>query len=158
MFAIVVIIAGVIMAAWMGFGRLFFGVGGEFVLAYTLTASVAIATINTFTGLKLRRALSIGHRIHPQTVVALIIAWVGGLGFGFTVADANAAGLNSVMGLLGGEPVYGLAIGLSNLFGILALGGSIAALVFARFDVRGPKPEEVPDDVEFVKPLPPPMP
>lgn len=158
MFAVVVMVAGVLMAAWMGFGRIFFGVGGEFVLAYTLTASVAIATINIFTGLKLRKALSIGHRIHPQTIVALVIAWVGGLGFGFTVADANAAGLNSVMALLGGETVYGLAIGLSNLFGILALGGSIAALVFSRFDVRGPKPEEVPDDVEFVQPLPPPMP
>lgn len=158
MFPVGVMVAGVLMAAWMGFGRLFFGVGGEFVLAYTLTASVAIAAINIFTGRKLRTALSLGHRIHPQTVVALVIAWIGGLGFGFTVADANAEGLNSVMGVLGGESVYGLAIGLSNLFGIMALGGSIAALVFSRFDVRGPKPEEVPDDVEFVQPLPPPMP
>lgn len=158
MFAIVVMASGVLMAAWMGFGRLAFGVGGEFVLAYTLTLSVAVATINIFTGLKLRQALNLNHRIHPQTVVALSIAWIGGLGFGFTVADANADGLNSVMGLLGGEPVYGLAIGLSNLFGIMTLGGSIAALVFSRFDVRGPKPEEVPDDVEFVQPLPPPMP
>lgn len=158
MFAIVVMVSGVLMAAWMGFGRLAFGVGGEFVVAYTLTLSVAIATINIFTGLKLRQVLGSNHRIHPQTVVALSIAWIGGLGFGFTVADANADGLNSVMGLLGGESVYGLAIGLSNLFGIMALGGSIAALVFSRFDVRGPKPEEVPDDVDFVQPLPPPMP
>ena len=158
MFGSIVMVAGILLAAWMGFGRLAFGVGGEFVLAYTLTLSVVIATLNIFTGLKLRQAKRIGHRIHPQTIVALSLAWVGGIGFGFTVADANANGLNSVMGALGGEQVYGLAIGLSNLFGIMALGGSIAALVFARLDVRGPKPEEVPDDVEFVKPLPPPMP
>lgn len=158
MFGVIVMIAGVLMAAWMGFGRIFFSVGGEFVLAYSLTASVAIAALNIATGFKIRAAKKIGHRIHPQTVVALIVAWVGGIGFGFTVADANEAGLNTVMALLGGELVYGLSIGLGNLFGIMALGGSIAALIFARLDVRGPKPEEVPDDVDFVRPLPPPLP
>lgn len=158
MFGLVVMIAGAVMAAWMGFGRVFFGVGGEFVLAYTLTLSVVITALNVFTGLQIRRANQRGHLIHPQTVVALIVAWVGGLGFGFTVADANESGLSTVMSQLGGELVYGLAIGLSNLFGIMALGGSIAALVFARLDARGPKPEEVPEDVEFVQPLPPPLP
>lgn len=142
----------------MGFGRLAFGVGGEFVLAYTLTVGLAIVALNLYAGILMRRTIRVGHRVHAQTVVALIIFWVGGIGFGFTVADANSAGLNSVMGVLGGELVYGLAIGLSNLFGIMALGGSIAAVVFARLDVRGPKPEEVPDDVEFVRPVSPPRP
>lgn len=151
-------VAGLVMAAWMGFGRIFFGVGGEFVLAYTLTVSIVIAALNIFTGVKIRSTKQRGHRTHPQTVVALVVAWVGGLGFGFTVADANDSGLNTVMSQLGGELVYGLAIGLSNLFGIMALGGSIAALIFARLDARGPKPEEVSDDVEFVQPLPPPLP
>ena len=153
MFGIIVMVAGVLIAAWMGFGRTLFGVGGEFVLAYTLTASVAIAALNILTGRAIRRAVAIGHRIHPQTVIAVVLTWIAGIGFGFTVADANESGLDTVMSYLGGETLRGMAIGLSNLFGILTLGGSIAALVFARLDVRGPKPEEVPDDVDFVEPL-----
>jgi hypothetical protein len=86
-------------------------------------------------------------------VIAVVLTWIAGIGFGFTVADANESGLDTVMSHLGGETLRGMAIGLSNLFGILTLGGSIAALVFARLDVRGPKPEEVPDDVDFVEPL-----
>jgi hypothetical protein len=152
-FGIIVMVAGVLIAAWMGFGRTLFGVGGEFVLAYTLTASVAIAVLNIFTGRAIRRAVTIGHRLHPQTVIAVVLTWIAGIGFGFTVADANESGLDTVMSHLGGETLRGMAIGLSNLFGILTLGGSIAALVFARLDVRGPKPEEVPDDVDFVEPL-----
>jgi len=157
-FGVIVMVLGVIVAAWMGFGRIFFGVGGEFVLAYTLTASVVIATLNLFTGRAIRRTREVGHRTHPQTVIALVVFWVAGLGFGFTVGDANEAGLDTVMSRLGGETLRGIAIGLSNLFGILALGSSIAALIFARLDVRGPKPEEVPDDVDFVAPLPPAQP
>ena len=151
-------VVGALVAAWMGFGRVLFGVGGEFVLAYTLTASVAITLINIFTGRAIQLANRRGHRIHPQTVIALAVFWVGGLGFGFTVADANASGLDTLMSYWGGETLRGMAIGLSNLFGILALAGSIAGLVFARLDSRGPKPEEVPDDVEYVAPLPPPIP
>ena len=151
-------VLGAVVAAWMGFGRTLFGVGGEFVLAYTLTASVALVIINIFTGRKLRLAERRGHRVHPQTVVALVVFWLAGLGFGFTVADANAKGLDTLMSYWGGETLRGMAIGLSNLFGILALAGSVAALIFASLDARGPKPEEVPDDVEFVAPLPPPQP
>lgn len=158
MFGVVVIIAGIALGAWMGAGRALFGAGGDFLLAYSLTVGVAIAAINVFTGLQLRKAKRIGRRIHLQTVIALVVAWVGGIGFGITVADQTADGLVSLMSLWGGEILLGMSIGLSNPFGILALGGSIAALVFARLDVRGPKPEEVPDDVEFVKPLPPPLP
>lgn len=157
-FGVVVIVMGVLVAAWMGFGRVFFGVGGEFVLAYTLTASVALVILNLFTGITIRLANRRHHRIHPQTVIALVLFWVAGIGFGLTVADENANGLDTLMSYWGGETLRGMAIGLSNLFGILALAGSIAGLVFARLDARGPKPEEVPDDVEFVAPLPPPTP
>jgi len=157
-FGVVVMVVGALIAGWMGFGRIFFGVGGEFVLAYTLTASVALTALNIFTGVKIRLTQSRGFRTHPQTVVAIVLYWLAGLGFGLTVADANASGLDTLMSYWGGESLRGMAIGLSNLFGILALASSIAGLVFARLDARGPKPEEVPDDVEFIAPLPPPLP
>lgn len=158
MFAVIVMVAGVLMAAWIGFGRAAFGIGGEFVLVYTLLAGTVIAALNIAAGRYIAKTKRNGFSTQARTVVALIVAWFGAVMFGLTVADFKDGALHSVIGLLGDAGLLGISIGLSNLFGIMTLGGSIAAVVFSRLDSRGPKPEEVPDDVDFVQPLPPPMP
>lgn len=139
---IVVIALGALLAAWMGFGRVFFGAGGDFVPWYTGILSSIYLVLMACVAVNIARTQRRGHRVHAQTIVALAVSWFGALGFGFTVADGTGSELSSVMAELGGELLTPISVGLSNPLGVLAVGGAIAALLFSAFDARGPRPEE----------------
>lgn len=127
---------GVLLAAWVVFGRHLFGVGGELTLVYALTLGIAIVVLHAFAGRAVVRTVRRGHHTRPATIGMLIASWGCGILLGLMIADVTPAGLQTI--LTGpNEPGLGIAIGVSNPLGIVMLVTSIVALALAVGDSKG---------------------
>jgi hypothetical protein len=135
-----VFLAGLALALWIVFGRFLFGVGGELTPIYLLLG-IAIVVLHAFIGQAIARTAMRGYSMRRATLVTLIAAWACGILLGITIPDVTASGLQTVIsGTL--EPWRGIAIGLANPAGIITIALTIAALVLATQDARGPRPAD----------------
>ncbi|WP_198295536.1 hypothetical protein [Diaminobutyricimonas sp. LJ205] len=137
---IAVFLAGVALALWIVFGRFLFGVGGELTPIYLLIG-IVIVFLYAFIGQAMARAATRGYLTRRATLVTLIAAWGCGILLGLTIPDVTPDGLQTVISGTA-EPWRGIAIGLANPAGIITVALSIAALVLANQDARGPRPSD----------------
>lgn len=135
-----VLIAGLLVALWIVFGRFLFGRGGELTLAYLLIG-VLIVVLNVFIGRALSRATTRRFAVRPSTWATLIASWGCGLLLGVTIPDITPNGLQTI--LSGTEqPWLDVAIGVANPAGIIMTALTITALALANQDAHGPRPHE----------------
>lgn len=133
---VVVAGAGVLLAAWVVFGRSVFGVGGSLTVTYALTIGVVLVVLHFFIGRGILRTARRGYRTRRATVGTVIAAWGCGILLGLMIPDLTPIGLQTI--LTGpSEPGLGIAIGVSNPLGIVMLVMSITALVLATVDSKG---------------------
>ncbi|TQL47148.1 hypothetical protein FB562_0196 [Homoserinimonas aerilata] len=145
-FGVFVIVAGIVMALWVSFGRALFGVAGELTPVFAITIGFAIGALHFFGGKAIMRTARLGRHTRVQTYVTLGLSWFCGILFGFMIPDVTPSGLQTI--LSGGEePGLSIAVGLANPLGIVCITASVFTLVFAHNDTREPVNE---DDDEFV--------
>ncbi|MCU1419249.1 hypothetical protein [Mycetocola sp.] len=135
--ALVVTLGGILLAAWIVAGRVLFGVSGVLVPVFALTLGPLIVLLHVLAGLGIRRAVRAGYRIRPSTVVPLVMSWISGVLFGLTVPEAMPE-LRSVLAD-GSEPwAVEMSTALCNPLAIICVGTSVAAVIFAHVNARGP--------------------
>lgn len=136
---ILITIVGLLVAAWVGFGRVPFGVAGELTPVFALVA-LLIGTLQAFAGRAAFVAARRGHRLGVWTVIVVAFSWAWGIVCGFTLPDLTAIGLQTIA-TGPHQPALGFAIGVTNPAGILTIALSIAAVVLAYRDARGGRPK-----------------
>lgn len=137
-----IVVAGVVSALWMGFGRFLFDVGGELTWWYAPLVALPYLLLQLLVFQKILSAEKRGRKVRPAPFVALVLSWACALGFGFTVPDLVNGELVSILSFLGGEQWLSMSIAFCNPLGILAFATSIAALIFAIAAGRDPRPQE----------------
>ena len=137
-FGTIVLVAGILIAAWTVAGRVLFGISGPLVLIFAFTLGPLLVLVFIYTGLKINRAHRRGHSLRPGLIVCLIAAWFTGLLFGFTVPDATPEGLQSIIANSSNPWLLEMSIAFCNPAGILCAATAIGALAFAHVSARGP--------------------
>ena len=144
---VLVAVMGLVLAAWVTVGRVFFGVAGDLTPVYLFTLGLLIVVLHAFIADGLLRTVQNGYRTRPATIGMLLASWGTGILLGLTIPDATPLGLQTI--LTGGdEPGLGIAIGVANPLGIVMLVTSIVALGLARGDAKG-KAHPVAEDYRF---------
>ncbi|MEX1078421.1 MAG: hypothetical protein WED09_04870 [Homoserinimonas sp.] len=134
--SVLVVLVGLLLAAWVALGRLLFGVAGELTQVYTFSIGLIIFLLHAFITEALLRAAQNGYRVRPATIAMLIASWALGILLGLVIPDVTPLGLQTI--LTGPrEPGLSIAIGVANPVGIVMLVTAIVALVLARGDARG---------------------
>ncbi|GAB3123242.1 hypothetical protein [Glaciibacter psychrotolerans] len=130
-----IIVVGVLLGAWITFGRFLFGVGGSLTAVYALIG-LTVVVLYLFIGLALRRTARNDHPTRP-TVFGTLGASVGcGILLGLMIPDATPDGLQTI--LTGGEePGLGIVVGVANPLGIILIALAIVSLWIANLDARG---------------------
>ena len=134
--ALLVAFAGLLLAAWIGFGRVFFGVAGELTQLYTFTIGLVIVLLHAFIAEALARTAQNGYRTRPATIGMLAASWGCGILLGLMIPDVTGLGLQTI--LTGpNEPGLSIVIGVANPLGIIMLVTASVALGLARGDAKG---------------------
>ena len=139
----VVGIVGVLMALWMSMGHWLFGLGGPLAWWYVPSIGLIYAGLMLWLAWFIARTKRRGRRTSRSTMVSLILSWVCGVAFGFTVPNLVSGELHSIVSYFSGSAFSAeMSIALCNPFGIIAFALAIIAVAFAHVDGRHPKPEE----------------
>ncbi|WP_166983797.1 hypothetical protein [Paramicrobacterium fandaimingii] len=133
-----VVLIGVALAAWIGFGRVLFGWSGTIGMIMSLTVAPIALVLQGAAGLSMGSALRRRHSIR-RAIVAFVLAAGSGVLFGATVPEITEAGARSIMAPTGESWAVEMTIALCNPLGIVYLGMSITTLVLSRTALRGPK-------------------
>ena len=117
---------GVVLAAWVAFGRMLFGVAGSLTPVYALTLGVVIAALHVFVALASLRTAQRGFRHRPATIGTLCASWACAALLGLLIPDLTADGLQTIL-TRGAEPGLGIAIGFANPLGVITIALAITA-------------------------------
>ncbi|QPZ37078.1 hypothetical protein [Paramicrobacterium chengjingii] len=135
---VTVILIGIALAAWIGFGRVLFGWSGTIGMIMSLTIAPLGLVLHGAAGLSMRTAVRRGHSIR-RAIVAFVLAAGSGVLFGATVPEITEAGARSFMAPTGEPWAVEMTVALCNPLGIVYLGMSTTTLVLSRTAVRGPR-------------------
>lgn len=139
----VVLIIGVVLAAWMSAGRWLFGLGGSLTWWYVPAIGLTYVLVHMWIAHRLTVTARRGRHTGRATYVSLILSWVSAVGFGLTVPDNVNGTLVSILSSGSGSDFsIGMSIALCNPLGIVAFTIAGIAVAFAYGDARDPKPEE----------------
>jgi len=133
---ILVLLAGIALAAWVGLGRALFGIAGDLAIVYTLTLGTLIVVLHLLIAWSVVRAARRGYRHRPATIGTLVTSWACGVLLGLLIPDITATGLQTIL-TRGEEPALGIAIGFANPLGVITLVFAVVAAVAARGDAAG---------------------
>lgn len=134
--ALLVLFAGMVIAAWVSVGRALFGVAGDLTQVYTFTLGLVVFLLHAFIAEALLRAAQHGFRTRPATLAMLFASWACGILLGLMIPDVTPLGLQTIL-TGASEPGLSIAIGVANPLGIIMLVTGIVALVLARGDAKG---------------------
>lgn len=123
----------VLVPLWVVAGRSIFGIGGQMVLWLGISLGPVLLVLFLLAGAKLIETARCRMQLPFRAVVALVLSWLLGLAFGFTVPDyGGGAGEGaSVLSFLAGPSALGMSTAVCNPFGIITVALSVAATVFA---------------------------
>ncbi|QAY61914.1 hypothetical protein ET475_15825 [Microbacterium protaetiae] len=136
MWGVVVGAVGIVLAAWIAFGRALFGVAGSLTPVYALTLGIVVVVLHLFIAQGFIRTAQRGFGHRTATYGTLFASWGCAIALGLLIPDITADGLQTI--LTGtGEPGRGIAIGFANPIGIIMIVFAAIALVLARGDALG---------------------
>lgn len=128
-------IAGAICAGWVVLGRGLFGLLGEYAVLYAWLLGLPIFALHLLIARSIQRTKHLGFETRIGTKWTLGVAWLCFLILGFTIPDKAEGATHSV--LTGDTPgLIGMAIGVSNPLGIIAIGLLVSSLICAIFDSK----------------------
>jgi hypothetical protein len=133
---VLIAVVGVLLALWIAFGRVPFGVAGSLTPVYALTLGIVLVVLHLFIARSVLRTSRAGHRHRRATFGTLYASWACGLLLGLLIPDATPEGLQTIL-TGGSEPGLGIAIGFANPLGVIMLVFAVAALLLARGDAIG---------------------
>lgn len=133
---VVIGVVGVLLAAWIAFGRVLFGVAGTLTPVYALTLGVVVVVLSLFIAQGFVRTARRGLRHRGATYGTLVAFWCLAVALGLLIPDMTADGLQTILtGTT--EPWRGMAIGFANPIGIIMIVFGFVALFLARGDALG---------------------
>ncbi|HEY5221652.1 MAG TPA: hypothetical protein VIJ18_01165 [Microbacteriaceae bacterium] len=135
---ILIIVGGLLVAAWIAVGRFPFGVEGSLTPLY-LFIGLVIAALQVAAGRALIRGARAGYAARGWTIAILLSSWAFGILCGLTLPDATPSGLQTIVSGAH-EPGLGIAIGVTNPAGMVCAILSVAAVILAYRDARGGRP------------------
>ncbi|WP_091185368.1 hypothetical protein [Paramicrobacterium humi] len=141
---VLTIVVGVLVALWVVGSRALFGMTGPVAVIMACTLAPVGLVLQVLSGVWLRRALALGHRIVP-VIVALSFSATAGILFGLTVPEITGTGPRSLFAPAGDGFALEMSTALCNPLAVVYLGTSIAAAIFARLALRTPRTEEAHD-------------
>ncbi|WP_312178416.1 hypothetical protein [Arthrobacter sp.] len=121
----------IVVPLWITAGRTLFGVEGQLVPIFALTAGPVLAILMLTAAVKITVQAKGRHPFGAplKTSVLLLANYVLAGAFGFLVPDFGSPGSGSVLSGLAGEDVLGYSAALANPFGIATLFISVVVLV-----------------------------
>jgi len=133
---VVIGFVGVLLAAWVAFGRAPFGIAGSLALVYALTLGIAVVVLHVLIADGFARTARRGFRHRRATYGALATSWACAVVLGLLIPDLTPVGLQTVVSGTA-EPARGMAIGFANPVGIVMIVFGFVALFLARGDALG---------------------
>lgn len=131
-----IVVAGVVLAAWVAFGRALFGLAGQLTPVYALTLGTVLVVLHLFVARGVVRTAHAEYRHRGATFGTLFASWGCAILLGLLIPDITAYGLQTI--LTGtAEPGLGIAIGFANPLGVIMLVFGVLAAVLARGDSLG---------------------
>lgn len=124
---------------WITAGRALFGVQGQLVPIFALTAGPVLAVLMLTAAVKITAGAAARRPFGApvKTALLLLLNHVLAAAFGFFVPDFGADQSGSVFSALAGEDVLGYSAALANPFGVATLLVAVAVLVRAFRDTSG---------------------
>ncbi|TAM70425.1 MAG: hypothetical protein EPN48_03225 [Microbacteriaceae bacterium] len=135
---ILIIVGGLLVAAWIGVGRFPFGIAGSLTPLYVFIALIILG-LQAATGRALIRGARAGYAARGWTIAIVLCSWAFGILCGLTLPDATPSGLQTIVSG-SHEPGLGIAIGVTNPAGMICAILSVAAVILAYRDARGGRP------------------
>ncbi|GAA3772166.1 hypothetical protein GCM10022240_25310 [Microbacterium kribbense] len=129
-------VGGVVVVAWVVFGRALFGVAGQLTVVYLVTLGVLLVVLNAFISDSVMRTARRGFQHRRATFAMLFVSWGCALVLGLLIPDITTDGLQTIA-TGASEPGRGIAVGFANPFGVVMVVCTIWALVLARGDSNG---------------------
>ncbi|WP_308490903.1 hypothetical protein [Microbacterium terrisoli] len=133
---VIVVGVGVVLAAWIAFGRALFGIAGDLTAVYALTLAPLLVVLHLFIGQGVVRTQRRGFRHRRATFGTLYASWGCAVMLGLLIPDMTPGGLQTIA-TGASEPGRGIAIGFANPLGVIMIVFAVAALVLARGDAHG---------------------
>lgn len=135
-----------IVPLWITAGRMLFGVEGQLVPIFALTAGPVLAVLMLTAAVKITVHAKVRRPFGAplKTSFLLLANYVLAGVFGFLVPDFGRAESGSVLSGLAGEDVLGYSAALANPFGIATLFVSVVVLVRSFRDAAATVPEASP--------------
>lgn len=129
--AVISIPMALILPLWITAGRMLFGVEGDLVPVFALTAGPVLAVLMLTAAVKITAAAKARRPAGAPLKTALLLLgnYLVAAAFGFFVPDFGTAHSGSVLSSLAGEDVLGYSAALANPFGIATLFISVVVLV-----------------------------
>lgn len=137
----VLVPVSVILAVWMTAGHWFFGLGGWLTWWYAPTIGLTYIGCHIWVMRRMRLTREKDYRTSRGTIVSLALSWLCAILFGFMVPNMHNGELVTLFDAAAGAEYQGLAIGLCNALGIIALALLGSAVGFSIADSRDPRPE-----------------
>jgi hypothetical protein len=131
-----IVVAGVVLAAWVALGRAPFGIAGHLTPVYALTLGTVLVVLNLFVARGVVRTGRAGHRHRGATFGTLFASWGCAILLGLLIPDDTPDGLQTIL-TGAAEPGRGIAIGFANPLGVIMLVFGVLAAVLARGDSLG---------------------
>lgn len=136
---------GLLIAAWVVFGRKVFGVDGSLTLIYTLSLGPAIVVANMVAAMGIHQVALKKQHLKPVTFIVIVAGWVCGILLGLLIPDETETGLRSIAVDQSIPGILDFVIGIANPLGIFTVGLPIASYFLARSNAKGIR-EEVPEE------------
>jgi len=133
---VVIGLVGLVLAAWIAFGRALFGLSGSLAIVYALTLGIVVVVLHIFIADAFARTARGGFRHRGATYGTLAASWGCAVVLGLLIPDITPAGLQTIVSGTT-EPARGMAIGFANPIGIIMIVFAFVALFLARGDALG---------------------
>ena len=137
-FPVIMVIAAMGLALWIGFGRVVTGALGSLTWVYLLVLALPVLALHTVAAALFHRD-SLNYPSHAMSlrgVLTAFAAWAVTVGFGFFLPDTTRHGTESIFTSLTGPHMLGISYGFANTLGVLSVASAAALVLLALTDLR----------------------
>ncbi len=136
-----VLAVGLLLSAWVTYGRFLFDRGGSLTPIYAVLIGVPMVVLHAFVARAFGKVRRAGMGMRRATLNCLLTAWACFILLGLTIPDRPHESLETIV--TGSHDLWvGMAIGIANPAGIIGMGLTVATLILALGDARGPRLSE----------------
>ena len=137
-FPVLMVVAALVLALWVGFGRGLVGLLGALTPVYAAAMALPLLVLHVVAAALLRRdALNYpSHAVSLRGMLTAVAAWLVTAAFGFFLPDLTAEGMRSVFTHVAGADYLELGYGFVNILGVLSFAFAVALVLLAVTELR----------------------